>query len=133
MQQVNVKYSFIVKVLNFIYISDLKKFLRHNKDDWPKIVKKWTESSQVRLDELKSKDSSIPAIEIIKDWVVLCCPKGHELIEIDFDYQYPNCSSIIFEKWESFGRKIKDYFAVNIPKTETLLQDLKSENLKDGN
>lgn len=110
----------------------MKKYLRHNIDDWAKIISKWTESCEIRQKEIKSK-CNLSAIEVIRDWIVLSNPKGCQLVEIDFEYLHPRKSCIIFEKWESFVIHVQEYFEINVTKTEPLLKDLKTAQLKDGN
>lgn len=95
-----------------IELKEIKAWLRHEHDDWEDIKLKWAQTTAYRLNEAIRGRFTIE--DLIKEYPLLCNPKGHVLVETDFRYKYPEAGDALFASWSRFRTTIRDVFEADI-------------------
>ncbi|XP_055907744.1 uncharacterized protein LOC129942723 [Eupeodes corollae] len=88
----------------------MKTSLSRDSSDWNLVKEKWKKTFSLRQKELKLMSND----EFFKSWPKFCDARAPELIEIDFDFLYPNKKHLLLSKWENFKKNIKNYYEINI-------------------
>lgn len=106
--------------------------MRHEHDDWEDVKVKWAQTQAYRLNEVFRKRFTIE--DLIKEYPLLCNPKGHVLVEADFRYKYPEAADSLFASWNRFRATIRDVFEADIADAggKILLKLLTNGNSSDG-
>lgn len=108
----------------------LKQWFTHNQDEWEDLRSKWKATSHIRHLEL-SKQQNPSCASIIELYPTLKNHLGYQLIQADFEHQFPEKATCLFDRWDSFCCGITKVFQLEISDQEgkALLKTLEDSNI----
>ncbi|XP_058817878.1 uncharacterized protein LOC131681184 [Topomyia yanbarensis] len=120
-----------------VIVADFKQtinWITHNQDEWDEVKHKWKNTSAQRIYELlklKNRTASL----LLSEYPVFRNHQGYQLIQIDFQLQFPDKEKLLFDRWSSFLKGIRHILQVEVSDTEgkALLELLKADDISvDG-
>ncbi|XP_067615182.1 uncharacterized protein [Eurosta solidaginis] len=106
-----------------------KTSLNRDGADWVQVCEKWKKTFQIRQRDLHNMSPSA----FFQAWTKFAHAQAADLIEIDFQFIYPEKTHLLLSKWETFKTKIFSYYEKNTTNEycRQLLSTAKSSDNKD--
>ncbi|XP_067635938.1 uncharacterized protein [Eurosta solidaginis] len=86
-----------------------KTSLNRDGADWVQVCEKWKKTFQIRQRYLHNMSPSA----FFQAWTKFSHAQAADLIEIDFQFIYPEKTHLLLSKWETFKTKIFSYYEKN--------------------
>ncbi|XP_055609064.1 uncharacterized protein LOC129756106 isoform X2 [Uranotaenia lowii] len=111
---------------------ETKLWFRHHEEDWEQLKTRWISSSDIRTYEILNKPERTIE-DILYEYPILRNPQAYGLIQIDFQFRFPNKEELLFQTWPGIIKKLYSVFEVDVLDNggKSLLKILEKETISD--
>ncbi|XP_055587017.1 uncharacterized protein LOC129739564 isoform X2 [Uranotaenia lowii] len=111
---------------------ETKLRFRHHEEDWEQLKTRWISSSDIRTYEILNKPERTIE-DILYEYPILRNPQAYGLIQIDFQFRFPNKEELLFQTWPGIIKKLYSVFEVDVLDNggKSLLRILEKETISD--